>query len=127
MDPDFTCFSSWGYRLLAAVVLERLGHLLVRLVTSRVAKVSPALHAELEMQANRRARAIQDGLLPTLPNGLQANLQTIFELYVRACVPHTRARTHTRTHTHTHTHTHTRTHTSHTTAPVHPATLVSKR
>ena len=25
MDPDFTCYSSWGYRLLAAVVIERLG------------------------------------------------------------------------------------------------------
>lgn len=51
-------------------------------ITKQVADVAPELKELIEQEHNYRARAIQDGLLPTLPNGLQADLQTIFVLYV---------------------------------------------
>ena len=78
MDPDFDCFESWGVRLMVAVLIERIGHLVHKFVNVRVSDVGPELKVLLELEQKERVRAIQDGLLPTLPNDLCRNLQIIF-------------------------------------------------
>jgi len=82
MDPDVSCFSSWGVRLLVAVLVERLGVFIVRAV-HRVEVVPHELKELIEAEARMRERAVQDSLLPTLPNGLQGDLQVIFTQCVR--------------------------------------------
>lgn len=78
MDPDFECFKTWGVRLVVGVLIERTGHLVRKFVNVRVAAVGPELELVMELEQKERVRAIQDGLLPTLPNSLCQNLQIIF-------------------------------------------------
>lgn len=78
MDPDLQCFSTWGVRLLIGVILERGCVSIVSLVNKQIDPVSSETRAALAEIDTVRRRKIQDSLLPTLPNGLQRNLQVVF-------------------------------------------------
>jgi len=81
MGPDLSCIPSWGWRLLAFVVIERLGVSLVGVIKRAVPAVSPSLASELEDQDISRRRALQDSLLPSLPAGLEDDLRVVFDAF----------------------------------------------
>mmetsp|Transcript_6431 Transcript_6431/g.22938 ORF Transcript_6431/g.22938 Transcript_6431/m.22938 type:complete len:1202 (-) Transcript_6431:30-3635(-) len=81
MSPDLACFGSWGWRLLAAVLIERAGVVVVALITRALPDVSPSLAVEQEDEAVRTARRLQDTLLPALPGGLEDDLRVVFTAF----------------------------------------------
>jgi len=78
MVPDWDCFEQWAWRLLVGVLIERLGTMLVSWFGSLSAYDATTKRRIAEID-RERVQAIQDSLLPGMPDGLGDDLAFLFE------------------------------------------------
>lgn len=81
MGPDWACFSSWHWRLLAGVIIERIGVFMVHTIMSS-SDMATATKRKVAAAQRKKMRVLQNTLLPAVSADLSATLKYLFDKYV---------------------------------------------